>query len=783
MTAPPAGERRCAILAPLITGEVLLLGLMGWFAAHAEAITPWFLTPLTAALAGALGALLALPRWSGTGVVILHAAGGLLWVAGWLGPLLRRHATDTLGAEWAALLADPAVLAAELLVQLVWAFDALLARSGFAADAPGPLLLLLSAIWPLAGILGWWIVRGHHSLIPLLLPLSIIISRSASIKPTPAAGLLAALACALLILAWQHTYHLAGWWRARGAVLPRGAAWRSTAGALLALALTVPPALLVPDDIARQPVERWWRQAALEGDAWLGQAQRTLAERLSTGGTRFPRHTAQVGGARARSDTPLFRISGATGEYLRVAAFDRYTGRGWSSTTGERARLAAGPRWSWLELDADEPLGGAPLTGHLPVTSIIEPLQAPADDLLPVPGWFRSSSLPVAIEIGMVAAMPDARYVPLDIASVAARQRLGGVVRYQIVSEVSVASPEQLRQAGSTYPEWLRDSALALPPTLPARVAALAQQLTATAATPYDAALAIEQHLRGRLRYDDQRPAPPADVDWVDHVLFSADAGYCDDFAAAMVVLLRTQGIPARFVQGYAPGEPADDGRTALVRADRAHSWPEVYFPGFGWQRFEPTAAGYLPPAAAPPTTPTPTAPPAATPTPAAAPPTTPTPATPPAAGPTPDAPAPAAAPTAPGAPSAWHLLASALWLGVALTLALAALALGRWHDRRQHSLAIREYRSMGWLARLGGLPLAASDTPLEFAQRLAAAVPDQRAAVLQVAARYSAERYGSDPVPDIPQLVPWQLAAALVRRRFAVEWARRHVPRRGALR
>ena len=61
----PAGERRSTIVAPLIIGQVLLLGLMGWFAAHAESVTPWFLTPLTAALAGALGAVLALPRSSG----------------------------------------------------------------------------------------------------------------------------------------------------------------------------------------------------------------------------------------------------------------------------------------------------------------------------------------------------------------------------------------------------------------------------------------------------------------------------------------------------------------------------------------------------------------------------------------------------------------------------------------------------------------------------------------------------------------------------------------------
>ncbi len=761
----PAGERRSTIVAPLIIGQVLLLGLMGWFAAHAESVTPWFLTPLTAALAGALGAMLALPRSSGAGGVAVHAGIGVVWIAAWLGSAVQGHAADTLGPEWAALLGDPLVLAAELLVQLVWALGTILNRGAFAPGAPGALLLLLCAVWPLAGILGGWIVRGHHSLVPLLLPLSIIISRSATITPTPTAGLLAALACVALLLAWQHTYHLAGRWRTRGIALPRGAAWRSALAALLVLAFVVPPALLVPNDIARQPVERWWRQTTLEGEAWLGWLRQTIAERLSTGGTRFPRRTTTVGGARQRSETPLYRISGATDEYLRAAAFDRYTGRGWSSTTGERARLAAGPRWRWLELDADQPIEGT-LSDHLPVSSTIEPLQAPADDVLLVPGWFRSSSLPVAIDIGMIDAIPSAGYVALDIASVASRRRLGDVTRYQIVSDVSVASPEQLRQAGSNYPEWLRTSALAVPPTLPARVAALAQQLTAEATTPYDKAVAIEQHLRQRLRYDDQRPAPPADVDWVDYMLFETDAAYCDDFASAMVLLLRTQGIPARFVQGFAPGEPAADGRTTVVRARHAHSWPEVYFPGYGWQRFEPTAAEYLPPTIAPAPSPTATAQPAVPPTATAQ----------PAVPPVPPALPPA--PVTPGTSVPWRLIATLLWISAALTLGAAAIALLVWHDQRQHSVAIREYRSMWWLAWLGGIPLPTSDTPLEVAQRLADAVPEQRAAVVQVAARYSAERYGTDPVPDVPQLALQQFAAALLRRRFAVEWSRLHGPR-----
>jgi hypothetical protein len=61
-------------------------------------------------------------------------------------------------------------------------------------------------------------------------------------------------------------------------------------------------------------------------------------------------------------------------------------------------------------------------------------------------------------------------------------------------------------------------------------------------------------------------------------------------------VMLRSQGIPARWVQGYAGGVYDNERQAYLVRENVAHSWPEVYFPGYGWQRFEPTAASYTAP-------------------------------------------------------------------------------------------------------------------------------------------------------------------------------------------
>ena len=103
---------------------------------------------------------------------------------------------------------------------------------------------------------------------------------------------------------------------------------------------------------------------------------------------------------------------------------------------------------------------------------------------------------------------------------------------------------------------------------------------------------AIEQALRS-LTYDEQRPTPPDERDWVDYFLFDAQRGYCDDFASAMVVMLRAQGIPARWVQGYAGGTLDPDTGLWVVRESVAHSWVEVYFPTYGWQRFEPTPAPY----------------------------------------------------------------------------------------------------------------------------------------------------------------------------------------------
>jgi hypothetical protein len=90
-------------------------------------------------------------------------------------------------------------------------------------------------------------------------------------------------------------------------------------------------------------------------------------------------------------------------------------------------------------------------------------------------------------------------------------------------------------------------------------------------------------------------PPPPADRDWVDYTLFDSQAGYSDYYATAMVVLLRSSGIPARVVSGFAPGEFDENEGAYIVYESEAHSWVEVFFPRYGWINFEPSSLRALP--------------------------------------------------------------------------------------------------------------------------------------------------------------------------------------------
>jgi transglutaminase-like putative cysteine protease len=160
-------------------------------------------------------------------------------------------------------------------------------------------------------------------------------------------------------------------------------------------------------------------------------------------------------------------------------------------------------------------------------------------------------------------------------------------ILYTGASMVPTFAPEELRTSPAEYPQEILNDYLQLP-RLDPRIPELARQITATAATPYDKARAIERHLRTRFGYTldlaDKRLDDP-----LAYFLFERREGHCEYFAAAMTVMLRALGIPARLVNGFLPGEYNDVGHDFIIRASDAHSWVEVYFPEFGWVIFDPT--------------------------------------------------------------------------------------------------------------------------------------------------------------------------------------------------
>jgi hypothetical protein len=129
---------------------------------------------------------------------------------------------------------------------------------------------------------------------------------------------------------------------------------------------------------------------------------------------------------------------------------------------------------------------------------------------------------------------------------------------------------------------------LQLQPEVPERVALLAREVIEGGDTPYDRAVRLEQYLQG-FPYTLDVSRPPRDRDVADYFLFELGEGYCDYFATTFVVMARLVGIPSRLAVGYVGGEiDPDDGARVVMEAN-GHAWPEVYFPGWGWVRFEPT--------------------------------------------------------------------------------------------------------------------------------------------------------------------------------------------------
>jgi transglutaminase-like putative cysteine protease len=314
----------------------------------------------------------------------------------------------------------------------------------------------------------------------------------------------------------------------------------------------------------------------------------------------YDNNDEHLGGPFTMDETVVFMAITNERSYWRGDSKDVYTGSGWKKRDGEFDEILTPKSYRWNHalfegMETKEVKASLEFQGPKFPTVFYPGQLKQLTDYTPSKATLvydkehqhvevRNGTIRLVKQSGRGAAVgPHTQMLNLD--------------NYQLVAEVPIISEKAMIQAGTDYPEAIRQRYLQLPDSLPPRIRDLAQQVTKDAKTPYEKVRAIENYLRtsGEYKYetkDVQMPAPGED--FVDQFLFETRRGYCDHFSTSMAVMLRTIGIPARWVKGFAPGHRVgSDGNgneLVEVRNKDAHSWVEVYFPGHGWIPFEATS-------------------------------------------------------------------------------------------------------------------------------------------------------------------------------------------------
>jgi transglutaminase-like putative cysteine protease len=269
----------------------------------------------------------------------------------------------------------------------------------------------------------------------------------------------------------------------------------------------------------------------------------------------------QLQGSIELSPKVRFTVISPEQSYWRVDSYNRYTGAGWVRS-GE------------------------------PVPYEDARLPAPPGESTRVTQVFRvestTSVMPAAWRPLAADGTPDGASVSSEY-GLSPTEPLESGDRYEVLSAVPTATTEQLTRAPSDDPPSIAERYTQLPSSTPDRVTERTNNIVGAIENRYAAARRIEQYLEGNKEYSLDVQKPDGNV--ADSFLFEMDRGYCTYYATTMAVMLRTQGIPARVTVGYTSGQQVADTEY-VVRGYDSHAWVEVYFPGEGWARFDPTPAG-----------------------------------------------------------------------------------------------------------------------------------------------------------------------------------------------
>lgn len=164
--------------------------------------------------------------------------------------------------------------------------------------------------------------------------------------------------------------------------------------------------------------------------------------------------------------------------------------------------------------------------------------------------------------------------------------------RYRVYSrQTDRAHPERVSLATEQLAPATFDNYLRVPVSLTTRVSALAGEIMTGQRTPAAKVQAVVGWLRRTHGYTTNLKRDERIADPLEDFLFAEKDGHCEYFASAAAILLRTGGVPTRYVNGFLGGEWNDLRQAITVRENRAHSWIEAYLGREGWVRVDATPA------------------------------------------------------------------------------------------------------------------------------------------------------------------------------------------------
>lgn len=199
--------------------------------------------------------------------------------------------------------------------------------------------------------------------------------------------------------------------------------------------------------------------------------------------------------------------------------------------------------------------------------------------------------LPISVSRSAKAQVQKLANQEVDVVSVQSDQIIQAGDAYKVDAYLNTPTVSKLKTSGVEYPDWVKNTYLQLPQGFPKSIADLAKQITVGAKDPYDRATAVTNYLRKTITYSITAAIPPTGVDTIEYFLFTSKKGYCNYYASAEVLMLRSLGVPARLVVGYAEGDLQQNEKFFTIRRRDSHAWPEVFFSGIGWVPFEPTVS------------------------------------------------------------------------------------------------------------------------------------------------------------------------------------------------